>query len=244
MDRNDTDTMPDEIDEGCSPSASAAPTLPADPADAQTLRHLAVLEKLRDSGADVAEAMRLRVIFAAGEGKTDDKAAKSFALAAKTVQQVILLHQEITGELKRRRRTRLAERMGQAKRIVGGAIERKNAGETPGQTRGERQLQRVKLDDLFDRKELFEGLSVAEIVERACRLFGVTPDPTLRWPDWAEIRGETAPEQPQSASQTAAPPSRPKPTVPARFSGASSLGLDGRIPPDRGFQDRRERAPP
>jgi hypothetical protein len=224
--------------------------------DAATARHLAVLEGLRDMGLDVAKALKTRVILAAAEGKTDDKAAKSFALVATTVQQVILLHLEVAGLREKRRESRLAQRKARVKQIVRRAID---PVDVPGaiapspRIEKERQVRRVRLDDLFHEldDDIFEGLSVAEVVERACKLFGVTPDPTLNWPEWAELRGQSPPEpssEPPAQSpriQSAnAPSANARPVIPARLSGASPLGLNGRAPPMPPFAGPRERAPP
>ncbi len=224
--------------------------------DAATARHLAVLEGLRDMGLDVAKALKTRVILAAAEGKTDDKAAKSFALVATTVQQVILLHLEVAGLREKRRESRLAQRKARVKQIVRRAID---PVDVPGaiapspRIEKERQVRRVRLDDLFHEldDDIFEGLSVAEVVERACKLFGVTPDPTLHWPEWAELRGQSPPEpsseppaQPARAQSGNAQSGNSKPVIPARLSDASTLGLNGRPPPVPPFAGPRERAPP
>ncbi len=244
--------------------------------DAATARHLAVLAELRDMGLDVAKAFKTRVILAAAEGKSDEKAAKGFALAAKTVQQVILLHQEVAGLREQRRASLLERRKARAKQIVRRAIEqedRPGATGTAPRTERERQVQRVRLNDLFREldEDIFEGLSVADVVERACKLFGVTPDPTLNWPDWAELRGQSPPEPSAEPAATESPPTSPpaqppraqsanaqsgnarsgnaqsgngRPVIPARLSGASPLGLNGRAPPVPPFAGPRERAPP
>ena len=213
----------------------------------QTGRHLAALEKLRDMGLDVASALKNRVIYAAVENKTDDKAAKAFALVATTVQQVILLHQETAGLREKRRGSRLAERKARAKQITRRMID---PVDEPGaitsnpRVEKERQVRRVRLDDLFREldDDIFEGLSVAEVVENACRLLGVEPDPTLRWPEWAELRGEIGPETPVQPPPAA--PARLKPAVPARFSGASAMAMGGHAPPVSASAQPRERAPP
>ncbi len=245
----------DDIPAG-DPAAEQAEDRAVDQTSDQTGRHLAALEKLRDMGLDVASALKNRVIYAAVENKTDDKAAKSFALVATTVQQVILLHQETTGLREKRRESRLAERKARAKQITRRMIDSMIApGDGPGapgaiapipRIEKERQVRRVRLDELFREldDDIFEGLSVAEVVERACRLLGVEPDPTLRWPEWAELRGETGPEPPRELSPTQAAPARAKPAIPARFSGASAIGLNGRAPPVSPSAGPRERAPP
>jgi hypothetical protein len=211
--------------------------------DAVTAHHLVALEKLRDMGVVVASALKERVIYAAVEGKTDDKAAKSFALVTKTVEQVILLHQEIAGLREKRRASLLAERKAQAKKVVRGLIDRQDAAQgvaAPPRTEAERQVRRVRLDELFNGlgDAIFEGLSVAEIVAHACQLFGVTPDPTPPWPEWAEIRGESLPEP---AAEPPAGAVGTKPRIPAGLSGASAIGLNGRMPP---LGAPKGRAPP
>jgi len=227
------------------PAAERPQERAEDRVEAETARHLAALEKLRDMGMDVAVAMKTRAIYAAAEGKTDDKAVKGFALIAKTVQQVILLYQETAGLRDKRRTDRLTRRKIQAKQIVRRAIEREKvpgAVRTPPLTEREKHVQRVRLDELFNEfgADIFEGRSVAEVVERACKLFGVEPDPTLIWPDWAELRGESQPEPLAEGPDKAA---KARPVIPARFSGASAIGLNGRHPPTTpAFA--KERGPP
>lgn len=267
--------------------ARCGAAVPADDPDAETRRHLAALESLREAGTAIAESMRNRVVSAAAENKTDEKAAKAFCDVARTVEQVILLHQEVAGAWRKRRGEALQKRKQQARRIVTQAIEQ------AGMSRGEgdaadpaspvsgssdlrtvhpvgrvRAVPRIRLDALFRDldDDVFDGLSMAEIVDRACKLFGVTPDPTLVWPDWSELRGETPPADPAAAfpdltserpSGAESPPNRRRPRVPARFSGGIALGLDGpdiRPPPDRNARDpkgrdrdtrdRRGRGPP
>jgi hypothetical protein len=217
----------------------AAPAL--DPAVDPTERQLAILASLAEMGHDIARAMKNRTIYAAVENKTDDKAAKAYALVAKTVQQVILLSREIREHREKRRASVVSERKAQAKQIVRAAIDRPDPPEIPAQqqrTEKVRAVQRVQLDAMFKNvgDDLVERLSVAELVERACGMFGLPLDPTVRWPDWAELRGEPPPESPPEPSPR---PQKANTTIPAHLSGASALGLNGRAPPDP-----RERKPP
>ena len=209
-------------------------------------RHLAVLAELRDMCRDAAVALKTRVIYAAAEGKTDDKAAKSLALVVKTAQQVILLHQEIDGMRRKRRAGQAVERKAQAKQFLRDAIDRPDPPGTPEQqkrTEKIRAVRRVRLDSAFKTLdgEHIEGLSVAEIVERACRLVGFNPGPVPPWPEWAELRPKALPEPP------AGPPTQPakvRPAIPAHLSGASGLGLNGHAPPVLPLAGLRERGPP
>lgn len=239
----DDDTALDDATYGRSLQRTEEPA--ADTAVDQTERHLAVLASLRDIGHDAAVVLKNRVVYAAAEGKTDDKAAKCLALVIKTVEQVIMLHTEISGLREKRRAGLVRERKAKAKQIVRGVIDRADVPDASGRPRTEkvRAVQRVRLETAFETldDDLVAGLSVAEIVARACRLFGLNPGPLAPWPEWAELRPETPPEP---AAEPAIRPPKAKPSIPARLSGASALGLNGRAPPDLAFAQRRERAPP
>jgi len=228
------------------PVPGRSPERAADSAVDQTEWHLAVLAELRDMCRDAAVALKTRVIYAAAEGKTDDKAAKSLALVVKTAQQVILLHQEIDGLRKKRRDSLVAQRKAQAKQIVRDTIDRPDPPDIPAQqqrTEKVRAVQRVTLDSIFRAldDDVVEGLSVAELVERACSLVGFDPGPLTPWPEWAELRPKGPPKAP---ARPPAQPAKAQPTIPAHLSGASALGLNGRAPPVSPLAGLRERGPP
>jgi hypothetical protein len=101
----------------------------------------------------------------------------------------------------------------------------------------------VQLDTLFKTldDDMVERLSVAELVAHASKLFGFALDPTVRWPEWAELRGESPPDGPPEPPPG---PAKAKRSIPAHLSGASTLGLNDRTPPDLPLIGRRERGPP
>ena len=244
-----TDNQLPGIHSGVSPNGEALPG--KDGSGDQTERHLAVLAELRDMCRDAALALKTRVICAAAEGKTDDKAAKSLALVVKTAQQVIMLHQEIDGLRKKRRDSLVAYRKAQAKQIVRETIDRPDPPGIPAQqqrTEKVRVVQRVTLDHIFQTvdDDVVEGLSVAELVARACSLVGFDPGPLPPWPEWAELRPKARPEPPAGppAQPAKAQSAKAQPAIPAHLSGASALGLNGRAPPVSPLAGPRERGPP
>jgi hypothetical protein len=212
--------------------------------DEQTERNLAVLAELRDAGLDIVKAIKARVIQQAAEGIVDAKAGAAYSQVAKTVQQVIVLFDEIRGLREKRRAGLLSDRKAQAKKLVRSAIDREAQGGSGRlRTETERRELHVRLDNLFDYQVDFERFSVAEIVAKACKLFGVALDPALHWPEWSELRPEM-PAKPAAEPPPASPAEPARRPVPLALSGASPLSLSGKTPPERPLDPGRKRGPP